>query len=91
MSLLQRSLRLPDETAFKDVVSTQIASVEIFPAIGVARLGNSKTEYFIGPELPIDNDTRGNSPPTADNKIRDSEGNIRRQVSSSIDSSCSIC
>jgi hypothetical protein len=29
-----------------------IASFKIHPAIGIARLGNSPTEFFIGPEKP---------------------------------------
>ena len=29
-----------------------ITSIKIHPAIGVARVGNSRTEFFIGPELP---------------------------------------
>jgi hypothetical protein len=29
-----------------------ITAVKIFPSIGIARLGNSPTEYFIGPEIP---------------------------------------
>jgi|GEM_PF-444289 len=31
-----------------------IDSVKIFPPIGIARLGNSPTEFFIGPEIPGD-------------------------------------
>ena len=29
-----------------------ITSVKIFPTIGIARLGNSPTDFFIGPEIP---------------------------------------
>jgi len=29
-----------------------ITNVKIFPSIGIARLGNSSTDFFIGPELP---------------------------------------
>lgn len=29
-----------------------IRRVRIFPTIGVARLGNSKTQYYVGPEIP---------------------------------------
>jgi hypothetical protein len=31
-----------------------IKSVRIHPAIGIARLGNSPTDFFIGPERPLD-------------------------------------
>jgi len=31
-----------------------IASIKIYPPIGIARLGNSRTDFFIGPELPGD-------------------------------------
>jgi hypothetical protein len=31
---------------------SSIAKVRIHPAIGIARVGNSEDEYFIGPELP---------------------------------------
>ena len=31
-----------------------ITSIKIHPAIGIARLGNSPTEFFIRPELPGD-------------------------------------
>ncbi|MEO8427646.1 MAG: LodA/GoxA family CTQ-dependent oxidase, partial [Verrucomicrobiota bacterium] len=29
-----------------------IKTIKIHPAIGIARVGNSPTEFFIGPELP---------------------------------------
>ena len=32
-----------------------IATIAIFPPLGIARLGDSQTEFFIGPELPINN------------------------------------
>ena len=31
---------------------TKIVSAAIYPAIGIARVGNSNDEYFIGPEIP---------------------------------------
>jgi hypothetical protein len=35
------------------VATTQVLSVlKIHPAIGIARFGNSKTEFFLGPEVP---------------------------------------
>ena len=45
-------------------------SYKIFPSIGIARLGNSPDEYFIGPEAP------GIVPP---GNYRDSQGKIKRQ------------
>ena len=30
-----------------------IVTARIHPAIGIARVGNSKSEYFIGPEVPF--------------------------------------
>ena len=34
------------------IMNTKITSYYIYPAIGIARVGNSKTEYYIGPETP---------------------------------------
>jgi hypothetical protein len=31
-----------------------ITQVKFHPAIGIARLGNSPTDFFIGPEIPLD-------------------------------------
>ena len=31
-----------------------ITTIKIHPAIGIARVGNSRTEFFVGPELPSD-------------------------------------
>jgi hypothetical protein len=31
-----------------------ITTVKIHPAIGIARIGNSPTDFFIGPEIPLD-------------------------------------
>lgn len=88
MGLLTRSYRpeLEDPVRYPPVKSSDIKFVEIFPPIGVARLGDSTKEYFLGPELPIDNDERANIIPTEDNRFRDDEGNIRRQVSPSVNS-----
>lgn len=55
---------------------------EIFPAIGIARVGNAPTAFYIGPEqaggLPIlpDEPARAFSP----SDFRDSEGRVRRQA-----------
>lgn len=45
----------------------------IHPAIGIARLGDSPTEFFIGPEAP------GIAPKPSDGKFRDAKNRIRRQ------------
>ncbi|WP_139488399.1 LodA/GoxA family CTQ-dependent oxidase [Brevibacillus dissolubilis] len=42
-----RSLKQPIQ-----VQDNQIVDVVIHPAIGIARVGNSESEYFLGPEIP---------------------------------------
>jgi hypothetical protein len=67
------------DSSYKSVNSRDIAAVEIFPPVGIARVGDSEKEYFFAPEVP------GNiSPPTPDKKFRDDQQKIRRQVASSI-------
>ena len=51
----------------------EIVAVAIYPAIGIARVGNSPTAYFFGPEVP------GPHPADPDN-FRDAEGRIKRQA-----------
>lgn len=56
-------------------VESIIVRAAIHPAIGIARIGDSKTDYFIGPELvdaPID--------PTTVDPPRDATGAIKRQA-----------
>ena len=50
-----------------------IVSAAIHPAIGIARIGNSEDEYFIGPEVPY---------PIHDPEdgYKDSTGAIKRQA-----------
>ena len=50
-----------------------ITKIKIHPAIGIARLGNSPTEFFIGPELPGDH-----APPKGGYK--DARHRIKRQA-----------
>src|SRR5208337_74544 len=50
-----------------------VASVAIFPAIGIARVGNCPQQYFFGPEIP------GMLPGQTHN-YRDQEGCILRQA-----------
>jgi hypothetical protein len=54
----------PDEAIVKAV---------IYPSIGVARVGNSPDEFFMGPEVP-------NPPPRDRGFYRDSEGRLKRQA-----------
>ena len=55
---------------------------EIFPAIGIARVGNAPTAFYIGPEvaggLPILPDEPARAFTAAD--FRDSEGRLQRQA-----------
>jgi hypothetical protein len=51
----------------------KIATIKIHPAIGIARLGNSPSEFFIGPEEP-----GVHKRPTGG--YRDSQGRIKRQA-----------
>jgi L-Lysine epsilon oxidase N-terminal len=67
-------------STYAAVTTRSIASLEIFPPVGVARLGDSEKEYFFAPEVP------GNiNPPTPDGNFRDDKQKIRRQVASSIE------
>ena len=50
-----------------------IKTIKIHPAIGIARIGNSPTGFFIGPELP-----GASKRPTGGYK--DSQGRIKRQA-----------
>jgi hypothetical protein len=52
---------------------TVIVKAKIHPAIGVARVGNAETEYFIGPEVI-------NPPPAIAKERRDGTGALRRQA-----------
>jgi L-Lysine epsilon oxidase N-terminal len=71
----------PSKNASYESVSVdEIDTLEIFPPVGIARLGDSEEEYFFAPEVP------GNiNPPTPDGNFRDKHQKIRRQVVSSID------
>lgn len=50
----------------------EITSAVIHPAIGVARVGNSTSEYYFGPELP-------GTVPLAPSGFKDASGAIKRQ------------
>lgn len=51
----------------------QIVRAVIYPAIGVARVGNSASEYVIGPEVP-------DPPPLPAGSYRDKTGALKRQA-----------
>ena len=51
----------------------QIATVAIYPAIGIARVGNSPDEYFFGPEI-------AGAHPEDSGNFRDNQGRIKRQA-----------
>ncbi|MFJ8713189.1 LodA/GoxA family CTQ-dependent oxidase [Streptomyces violaceus] len=50
-----------------------VVSCEIHPAIGISRVGNSPTEFFIGPERP-------GVPPEPDGGFKDTAGRVKRQA-----------
>lgn len=79
------SSSMPHANADIDTFTPEnISFVEIFPPIGIARVGNSGTiagqrrdglavEYFLGPEVPL-----GTAQPA--HGFRDKGGRIKRQV-----------
>lgn len=50
-----------------------VVSAKIHPAIGIARVGNSPDEYFIGPELP-------HPVPAPPGGYKDAQGRLKRQA-----------
>ena len=70
---------------YPDIDPQDIAHIEIFPPVGIARVGDSgangagtEIQYFYGPEVPgIDDHPFG--------EFRDPSGGIRRQVSVVLD------
>ncbi len=68
-----------------------MATYKIHPGIGIARLGNSDTEFYLGPEtpagLPMECDGNGNerlapdgTTPVLVTNFRDAQGRIKRQA-----------
>ncbi len=68
-----------------------MATYKIHPGIGIARLGNSETDFYLAPETPagqpIECDACGNTrlapdgmAPVLVSKFRDAEGRIKRQA-----------
>ena len=54
-------------------MSTEIVSCRIHPGIGIARIGNSPDDYFIGPEAP-------GAVPDPPGGFKDASGRIKRQA-----------
>jgi hypothetical protein len=54
-------------------LDTRIVKAAIHPSIGVARVGNSKDEFFLCPEVP-------NPPPEPPGFYRDAQGALKRQA-----------
>lgn len=52
---------------------SKIDHVEIHPGIGIARLGNSPTDFFIGPEAPGEVPNQGRN-------YKDARGRVKRQA-----------
>ena len=53
--------------------SNKITQFKIYPSLGVARVGNSESEYFFGPELPGPH-------PRDEGDFRDAAGHVKRQA-----------
>ncbi|HEV7892913.1 MAG TPA: LodA/GoxA family CTQ-dependent oxidase, partial [Pyrinomonadaceae bacterium] len=51
----------------------EVVRYAVYPCIGIARVGNSPDEYFIGPEAP-------GEIPRPDGGFKDGEGRIKRQA-----------
>lgn len=63
----------PQDESWPKGKDTTVARAAIHPAIGVARLGNSQDEYFIGPEVEV-------PVPTPAGASRDATGALKRQA-----------
>ena len=57
----------------KPTGDTMIVRAAIYPAIGIARVGNSENEYFLAPEVP-------DAPPEPPGFYRDPTGALKRQA-----------
>ncbi|HEX8149856.1 MAG TPA: LodA/GoxA family CTQ-dependent oxidase [Pyrinomonadaceae bacterium] len=51
----------------------EIVRYAVYPCLGIARVGNSEDEYFVGPEAP-------GQPPRADGGFKDERGRVKRQA-----------
>ncbi|NRA14933.1 MAG: iron-containing redox enzyme family protein [Oceanospirillaceae bacterium] len=63
-------MRKKEPTKNKDKT---VSYCRIFPSIGIARIGNSPSEYFIGPEAP-------GEPAEPDGGYKDSKGRMKKQA-----------
>ena len=54
-------------------ILTRITAAKIYPAIGIARVGNSPTEFFIGPE-------RVGETSSPEGGYKDAQGRVKRQA-----------
>ena len=54
-------------------VATRIVKAAIHPAIGIARVGNSEEEYYLGPEVP-------DPLPAPSGSYRDGDGKLKREA-----------
>ena len=61
------------DPVIKPVVDACIVKAAIHPAIGIARVGNSEEEFFLGPEVPEPSPGEAGS-------YRDGEGKLKRQA-----------
>jgi hypothetical protein len=68
----------PDPATYKAVNAADIFTTAIFPPVGIARLGDSTKEFFVGPEAPKINVNPEWYQPVK--SFRDSDQHIRRQA-----------
>jgi hypothetical protein len=61
------------EPESRSAADDRIVRAAIFPSIGVARVGSSKTEWFLGPEVP-------EPLPLPPGSYRDATGALKRQA-----------
>ncbi|MCO5223349.1 MAG: LodA/GoxA family CTQ-dependent oxidase [Thermomicrobiales bacterium] len=66
-------VRQPSQASQSDIDLSAIERVDIHPAIGIARVGNSLDEWFLGPELPGPH-------PMPPNGFKDAAGRIKPQA-----------
>src|SRR6478609_10215886 len=52
---------------------SRIVACAIHPGIGIARVGNSQSAYFVGPEAP-------GWTPGVDERFKDEDGRVKRQA-----------
>lgn len=64
--------------------SGKIVRFGVYPPIGIARVGNSKDEWFVGPEVPgleeVLNTTNDEQLSSSLFQHKDSDGHVKKQV-----------